>query len=115
MKKAQSEYYRNYIEDNSSDQRKLFHASKQLLKFKNDTPFPPHCDVLKLANYFGNFFRQKIVSIRSQLPNLVCPDLSNMEQQACPNSRFSEFVSLFGRLVFLAAWSFWLPGRFSSL
>ena len=42
MKKARSEYYSTFINDNSFDQRKLFKASKHLLHLKDDIQFPPH-------------------------------------------------------------------------
>ena len=51
-------------------------------------------DAFKLANDFGNFFRQKIVDIRSKLPDLNSPEASCMEQEACLTSCFSEFVTL---------------------
>lgn len=60
MKKARSEYYSTFINDNSSDQGKLFKASKYLLNLKNDIQFPPHSDAFKLANDFGNFFDRRL-------------------------------------------------------
>ena len=68
MKKARSKYYSTFINDNSFDQKKLFKASKDLLNPKDDIQFPPHSDAFKLANDFGNFFRQTIVDIRYKLP-----------------------------------------------
>ena len=94
MKKVRSEYYSTFINDSSSDQRKLFKASKCLLNLKDDIQFPPHSDAFELANDFGNFFRQRIVDIRSKLPDLNSPETSCVEQEACLTSCFSEFVTL---------------------
>lgn len=58
MKKAPSEYYSSFINNNSSDQRKFFKASKYLLNIKDDIEFPPHSVAFELANDLGNFFRQ---------------------------------------------------------
>ena len=58
MKKAPCEYNSSFINNNSSDQRKLFKASKYLLNIKDDIEFPPHSVAFELANDLGNFFRQ---------------------------------------------------------
>lgn len=94
MKESRSEYYSTFIHDNSSDERKLFKASKYLLNLKDDIQFPPHSDAFELANDFGNFFRQKIVDIRSKLPDLNNPETGFMEQEAYLTSCFSEFLTL---------------------
>ena len=94
MKKARCEYYSTFINDNSSDQRKLLKANKYLRNLKDDTQFPPHSHAFELANDFGTFFRQKIVDIRSKLPDLNCPETGCVEQEACLTSCFSEFVTL---------------------
>ena len=60
MKKARSEYYNTFINDYSSDQGKLFKASKYLLSLKDDIQFPPHSDAFKLANDFGNFLDKRL-------------------------------------------------------
>ena len=60
VKKARSEYYSTFINDNSSDQRKLFKARKYVLNLKDDIQFPSHSDAFELANDFGNFFRQRL-------------------------------------------------------
>ena len=95
MKKARSEYYRTFINDNSSDQRKLFKASKYLLNLKDDIQFSSHSDAFELANDFGNFFRQMIVDIIGlKLPDLNNPEIGCMEQEAYRTCYFSEFVTL---------------------
>ena len=42
MKIARTEYYQNFIEINSSDQRKLYVAWKKLLNLKQEPVFTDH-------------------------------------------------------------------------
>ena len=63
--KARQEYYRNFIDDISNDQRKLFKASKSLFNLAEGPTFPPCTDYQVLANEFGEFFVQKIAGIKS--------------------------------------------------
>ena len=60
-------YYKQYIDENSSDQRRLFRASKRLLNFHVDRALPPHTDPRMLANEMGEYFVHKITAIRSEL------------------------------------------------
>ena len=88
-------YYSTFINDDSSDQRKLFKASKYLLNRKDDIEFPSHSDAFELANDFHNFFRQMIVDIIGlKLPDLNNPEIGCMEQEAYLTCYFSEFVTL---------------------
>ena len=50
--------------DNSTDQRKLFNASKKLLGKCEMPYFPGHLDKTVLANDIGTFFMRKIENIR---------------------------------------------------
>ena len=56
-----------FIDENSSDQSKLFRASKSLLNLQADKFLQPHSDASVLANEMGEFFIRKIVAIRSKL------------------------------------------------
>ena len=67
LDEARRTYYTQFIDDNSSDQSKLFRASKSLLNLQADRALPPHNDALSLANEMGEFFIRKITAIRSQL------------------------------------------------
>ena len=52
---------------NSSDQGRLFRASKKLLGY-NDSPLFTHCeDKALLLNEIGKFFVRKIVKIHDQI------------------------------------------------
>ena len=63
MNKARQEFYSNFIEYNSADQRKLFNASKKLLGTCEMLSFPEHLDKTVLANDIGKFFVRKIENI----------------------------------------------------
>ena len=66
IKKARFEFYHNLIQENSSDQGKLFRISKQLLNQNSDVPLPPHSSKAMLANEMANSFVEKISDIRSK-------------------------------------------------
>ena len=67
MNEARCTYYKEFIDENSSDQSKLFRASKSLLNLQADKSLPPHTDASVLANEMGEYFIHKIVAIRSKL------------------------------------------------
>ena len=75
MRTARTEFYQNFIELNSSDQRKLFAASKKLLNLKHEPVFTDHSlpDCQRLANDIGTYFIQKIERIRSKLESATTP------------------------------------------
>ena len=56
MSEARLVKYNQFIEDNSTDRRRLFLASKSLMNMKKDRSPPPHSDVSLLANDMGQFF-----------------------------------------------------------
>ena len=70
MNEAGRVYYNKFIEDNSTDQRRLFVASKSLLNMHLDRSLPPHTDSSSLANDMGEFFITKIANIKSKLVSL---------------------------------------------
>ena len=67
MNEARCTYYKEFIDENSSDQSKLFRASKSLLNLQADKSLPPHADDSVLTNEMGEYFIHKIVAIRSKL------------------------------------------------
>lgn len=100
MNKARCAYYKQFIDDNSSDQSKLFRASKSLLNLQPDKALPPHTDAFALANEMGEFFVHKITSIGAKLATddqSVCigvsPD-STTSSQCSDGIVFSEFKPL---------------------
>ena len=80
-------YYKQYIDENRSDQGRLFRASKRLLNFHVDRTLPPHTDARTLANEMGEYFVHKITAIRSELD----ADASGAASLATPASTCSEF------------------------
>ena len=80
MNEARLVKYNQFIEDNSTDRRRLFVASKSLMNMKKDRSPPPHSDVSLLANDMG-FFIAKITNIRSKLDGILPshPPLSTPE------------------------------------
>ena len=91
MNEARRDYYNQFIEDNSTDQRRLFMASKSLLNMQLDRSLPPHTDVSLLANDMGEFFITKIGNIRLKL-DCISPShlLSTPEPELV--SEFSDNV-----------------------
>jgi len=85
MNEARRVYYNQFIEDNSTDQRRLFMASETLLNMHLDRSLPPHTDSSSLANDMGEFFITKIANIKSKLdgispshlPSTSEPDLAS--------------------------------------
>ena len=64
MNTLRQDFYCNFIEDNSADQRKLFNASIKLLGTCEMLSFPHHLDKTVLANDIGKFFLRTIENIR---------------------------------------------------
>ena len=84
MNKARREFYTNFIEENSGDQKKLFAASNRLLNRGSADCLPPTIDRAQFPEDIGKFFVQKIVNIRSRLDchgavNYHKPDLESIE------------------------------------
>lgn len=56
MEQARRDYYLKFIEENSTDQQRLFKATSALLGKSSAERYPPTKDLLGLANEFGKFF-----------------------------------------------------------
>ncbi|PFX18818.1 hypothetical protein AWC38_SpisGene16788 [Stylophora pistillata] len=67
MNESRRAYYKQYIDENSSDQGRLFRASKRLSNFHVDRALLPDTDARRLANEMGEYFVHKIAAIRSEL------------------------------------------------
>ena len=83
--KARSDYYTNFIIENSTDQRRLFRASKSLLNLLKGSGLPLSTNDYQMANDFGKFFAQKIAT--NQICLLVTIDAISSVTASC----FSEF------------------------
>ena len=72
---ARQTFYTNFIDENSTDHKRLFRATKQLLAKKEELSFPNYQDKSKLADDMDGFFVPKINRIRSDI-DAVDIDLS---------------------------------------
>ena len=89
------------ITENSTDQRRLFRASKSLLNFSKGPGLPPSTSDYQLANDFGKFFAQKIANIRSVITNQIYLRASiNATRTVTATRQFSEFNLLSESEVF---------------
>ena len=70
MNKTRRDNYNQFIEDNSTDQRRLFAASKSLLNMKKDRSLP-HILFHFLQTIWVSFFIARITSIRSKLNGIL--------------------------------------------
>ena len=96
MNQARCEYYISQIQQQSSNQRKLFQDTKALLFDAKDFSFPPG-NPDQLANDFGNFFAQKIEKINRSLTDLSAQSRSPPradEHSTCVDGRLTSFNSL---------------------
>ena len=67
MNESRRAYYKQYMDENSSDQGRLLRASKRLLTFHVDRALPPHTDARMLANEMGEYFVHKLTAIPTEL------------------------------------------------
>ena len=67
IEQARRDYCKDFIDENSSDQRRLFNAVNQLLGGTREELYPPHLSPECLVNDFCQFFVQKIANIRAEL------------------------------------------------
>ena len=74
MNKARQAYCTNIIDENGSDQVKLFKCVKNLLAPKDSLYFPDYNDSRVLANDIREFFFRKINQIREKLDKSVTPE-----------------------------------------
>ena len=93
MNESRRAYYKQYIDENSSDQGRLFRASKRLLNFHVDRALPPHTDARMLANEMGEYFVHKITAIMSEL-DADASGATSRPTSASTCSVFSEFSPL---------------------
>lgn len=68
MNKAHCDYYTNFVNVNSVNQRRLFNASKSLLNISRSASLPLSSDDHQLPNNFGASFTKKINAIISAIP-----------------------------------------------
>ena len=74
--KAKHQYYTEFVDENSSDQSRLFRASKKLLGYNDSPLFTHYGDKSLVVNETGKFFARKIVKIRDQIDARLFQPLS---------------------------------------
>lgn len=67
MNKARREFYSEFMDENSTDQRKLFNAAKKLLGMKDELLFANHLDKTIVSNDIGRYFVRKVENIREEI------------------------------------------------
>ena len=82
MNQARRAFYTNFIDENSTDQERLFRAAKKLLAKNEELSFPDYQDKSVLANDIGRFFVRKIDRIRSDIEAL---DIDSSARDAVPD------------------------------
>ena len=82
MNASGREFYTDFVRNISGDQRELFAATNKLLNQTADTPFPPHCDKLALANDMGRSLLRKYLIFALALMQLrICEALLTAFQE----------------------------------
>ena len=71
MNKARGQFYTNFIEENSCDQKKLFRAGKRLFNQSQDDGLPPNLHAPTFVRDIGKYFVAKIDTIQKQLKVIV--------------------------------------------
>ena len=71
MNEARKVFFTELVEENCTDQRKLFLGTKRLLGREKVMEYPQFDDKIALANKFSDFFIQKIDTIHTKLDNMV--------------------------------------------
>ena len=94
MNEARCTHYRPFIDKNSSDQSKLFRASKSLLNLQEDKSLSPHTNASVLANEMGEYFIHKVVAISSKLAGEVVPHAVSTECAPHGSSSTDDVVTL---------------------
>ena len=79
LKEAKRKFFMDFVQDNSSDQGRLFCATRMLLG-KNDTTlsFPDYDDNSLLVNDIARFFVRKIIRIRDEIDSTVIADMDTV-------------------------------------
>ena len=67
MNKERGQFYTNFIEENSCDQKKLFRAGKRLFNQSQDDGLPPNLHAPTFVRDIGKYFVAKIYTIQKQL------------------------------------------------
>ena len=90
-------FYRELIDENCGDQKRLFSVTKRLLGSGREIQYPPFKDKAALANKFGEFFAQKIVTIQGKLDEVsayVSPSNTDSQPEVSSIEPMTSFTLL---------------------
>ncbi len=93
LTRAHKDHYESEISGASGNQKKLFSIIQELASVKKDTPLPDHDSIQQLADSFGEFFIDKIQTIREQIDTQPCAFQAPPVPHA-PKDIFSSFSPL---------------------
>ena len=81
LNKARREFYSEFMEENSVDQRKFFRAANEILGVKENLipTFPDQLNKTLLANDIARFFVKKIDDIRNEIES-TCAISSDLDE-----------------------------------
>lgn len=81
LNKARREFYSEFMEENSVDQRKFFRAANEILGIKENLvpTFPDQLNKTLLANDIARFFVKKIDDIRNEIES-TCAISSDLHE-----------------------------------
>ena len=95
MNEARKVFFKGFIEDNSTDQKKLFSATKRLLGRENEIEYPKFNDRAVLADKFSDYFVQKIDIIQTKLDNMASTAPPHIASENVPDvPSISQFTLL---------------------
>ena len=97
MTEARRVFYRELIDESCGEQKRLFSVTKRLLGSGCEIQFPPFKDKVALANKFGEFFAQKIVTIQGKLDEMsvdVSPSNTDSQPEISSIEAMTSFTLL---------------------
>ena len=90
LKKKQ--YYSSLIEKHKGDVRAIYNVVNRELDRKQDYVLPSSQNIVDLSTQFNEFFNQKILKIRANLPQDDCPCIEDSET---PNLNSQSYLNKF--------------------
>ena len=94
MTEARRVFYRELIDEDCGNQKRLFSVIKRLLGSGREIQFPSFKEKVALANTFGEFFAQKIVTIQGKLDEMS-PYVSSRNTDSHPKVSSIEPMTSF--------------------
>ena len=91
---SRASYYSQIVNENQSDQRKLFGIVDKLLHAQPDISYPPHSTSSELANCFIKFFVDKINTIHHSLDERCLQDSRLYEDTPVCSCSLDHFVDV---------------------